>query len=149
RSRGGAQVGRGPTGAQAALRAAGARRAHKRARSPRSARAYDHQTPHPTPDLEAALQEIRIPNQATYSPVSLTDVLVAAPPVPRPLLGATLPGRVLQLAALGAYAGSALQAWTRRQGVRKIDFLREFGADVRNFELMPDDARRQEARVLV
>jgi len=95
------------------------------------------------------LEEIRIPNQATYSPVSLTDVIVAAPLVSRLLLGATLPGRVLQLAALGAYAGSALQDWTRRQGVRKIDFLREFGADVRNFEPMPEEARRQEVRVLV
>lgn len=95
------------------------------------------------------MEEIRIPNQATYSPVSLTDVIVAAPLVSRLLLGATLPGRVLQLAALGAYAGSAIQDWARRQGVRKIDFLREFGADVRNFEPMPEEARRQEVRVLV
>jgi len=95
------------------------------------------------------LEEVRIPNRATYSPVSLTDVIVAAPLVSRLLLGATLPGRVLQLAALGAYAGSVMKDWARRQSVRKIDFLREFGADVYRFEPMPEDARRQEVRILV
>src|SRR5690606_37493038 len=119
-----------------AKRAGTMARPPQRRRSPRAVRVYEGWTTKALLDLEAALEEIRIPNQATYSPVSLTDVIVAAPLVSRHLLSATLPGRVLQLAAIGAYAGSALQDWTRRQGVRKVDFLREFGADVRNFDLM-------------
>ena len=60
------------------------------------------------------MDEIRIPNQATYSPIALTDVAIAAPLVSRLLLGATLPGRVLQAAALGAYVGSAITDWLAR-----------------------------------
>lgn len=94
------------------------------------------------------MEETRIPNEATYSPVALTDVMVAAPLVSRLLLGATLPGRVIQMAALGVYAASALQDWVARQDVRKIDFLLEFGADVKHLREMPLATRQREIRLL-
>lgn len=94
------------------------------------------------------MERVHIPNAATRSPVSLTDVILAAPLASRVLLGATLPGRVAQAVALGAYAGSALQDWVERQGIRKIDFLREFGADVRHLQSMPPQAREAEATTL-
>lgn len=94
------------------------------------------------------MDTIRIPNDATHSPVSLTDVMLAAPLASRILLGATLPGRILQMAALGAYAGSALQDWSQRQGVRKIEFLEEYGADVKHLPPMPMEARESEIRTL-
>lgn len=94
------------------------------------------------------MEKVRIPNVATRSPVSLMDVVLAAPLASRLLLGATLPGRVAQAVALGAYAGSALQDWMERQGIRKIDFLREFGADVRDLRSMPREARAAEANAL-
>lgn len=96
-----------------------------------------------------AMEEIRIPNQATYAPVALTDVAVAAPIVSRLLLGATLPGRVLQAAALGVYVGSAVTDWFARQGVRRIDFRREFGGDVDSLEKMPRAEREAEVTTLV
>lgn len=94
------------------------------------------------------MERIRISNDATYFPVSLTDVMLAAPLVSRLVLGATLPGKVLQLAALGVYAASSLQDWADRRGVRRVDFLREFGADVRHLQPMTDAERTAEVRQL-
>jgi hypothetical protein len=94
------------------------------------------------------MERITIPGDATYTPIALTDVLIAAPLASRLLLGATLPGRVLQAAALGYYAGSSVKDWMARAGVRRIDFLAEFGADVFDLEAMPDEAREGEVRQL-
>lgn len=94
------------------------------------------------------MDEIRISNDATYLPVSLTDVMLAAPLVSRVLLGATLPGKVLQAVALGAYTVSSLQDWADRRGVRKIDFRLEYGADVSTLRPMPRVAREREVEAL-
>lgn len=94
------------------------------------------------------MEEVRIPNDATYTPFSLTDVITVAPLASRLILGATLPGRVLSAAAFGYYAGSAVKDWARRRDVRRVDFQAEFGADVDTLEPMPEDARRKEARAL-
>lgn len=94
------------------------------------------------------MDELHIPNDATYAPFSLTDVIATAPLASRLLLGATLPGRVLSAAALGMYAGSALKDWSRRIDMRWIDFQAEFGADVKTLESMPESARRDEIRRL-
>lgn len=94
------------------------------------------------------MDRIRISNDATYFPVSLTDVMLAAPLLSRLLLGATLPGKVLQLAALGAYSVSALQDWADRRGIRRIDFLAEFGADLRHLRPMSTEQRANEVRTL-
>lgn len=90
------------------------------------------------------MDEIRIPNEATYAPVSLTDLIATAPLASRLLLGATLPGRMLSAAALGMYAGSAVKDWVSRRDVRWIDFQREFGCDVKTLTSMPEAARRAE-----
>jgi hypothetical protein len=90
------------------------------------------------------MEEIRIPNDATYAPVALMDVIAAAPLASRVLLGATLPGRVLSAAALGIYAGSAAKDWLSRRDMRWIDFPKEFGCDVKTLESMPESARRDE-----
>jgi hypothetical protein len=90
------------------------------------------------------MEEIRIPNDATYAPVSLTDIIATAPLASRLLLGATLPGRVLSAAALGMYAGSAVKDWVSRREMKWIKFQNEFGADVKTLLDMPDDARRDE-----
>ncbi len=94
------------------------------------------------------MERIRIPNDATYSPVALTDLLLAAPLASRLLLGASLPGRVLQAAALGAYAGSSFKDWLARQDARRIDFLEAFGADVFDLEAMPRSRRLGEMEEL-
>jgi len=91
------------------------------------------------------MEEIRIPNDATYAPFSLTDVIATAPMASRLLLGATLPGQILSAAALGVYAGSAVKDWVSRRDVVWIDLQAEFGADVRTLESMPEEARREEA----
>ena len=57
------------------------------------------------------------------------------------------PGLALQAAAVGAYAGSAAVDWYRRLGVRKIDFLEVYGADVRHLPPMSLEARRAEIAV--
>lgn len=90
------------------------------------------------------MDEIRIPNEATYVPFSLTDVIATAPLASRLLLGATLPGRVLSAAALGMYAGSAVKDWVSRREMRWIDFQKEFGCDVKTLTPMPLTARRDE-----
>jgi hypothetical protein len=95
------------------------------------------------------MERVRISNDATYSPLPLLDVALVAPLASRLLLGATLPGRVLQTAAIGLYAGSAIQDWIARQGVRKIDFYNAFGADVHHLTPMPREVREQEVRTLV
>lgn len=92
------------------------------------------------------MDTIRIPNSATYSPVALADLIFAAPLASRLLLGATLPGRLVQAAAFGAYAGSALGDWASRRGMRKIDFLETYSADVRHMEEMPESRRIDDAR---
>lgn len=95
------------------------------------------------------MDRVEIPNQATYSPIALTDLFIAAPLVSRVLLGATLPGRVIQAVALGAYAGSALGDWVSRQDARPIDFAEVFGADTANLEPMSEEARRADVASLV
>jgi Protein of unknown function (DUF3810) len=94
------------------------------------------------------MDEIRIPNDATYAPFSLTDVIATAPLASRILLGATLPGRVLSAAAFGMYAGSAVKDWVHRRDMRWIDFPKEFGCDVKTLDTMPDSARREEISAL-
>lgn len=95
------------------------------------------------------MDEIRIPNQATYSPVSLLEVGVAAPLLSRLLLRASAPGVALQTAALAVYAASAIDDWVARRGVRRIDFGATFGIDVRSLPAMPASAREHEVSVLV
>lgn len=90
------------------------------------------------------MDEIRIPNDATYAPVALIDLITTAPLASRLILGATLPGRVLSAAALGFYAGSAVKDWAARRDVRWIDFEVEFGADVHFLVPQPEEARRDE-----
>lgn len=90
------------------------------------------------------MERIRIPNDATYSPVALTDVLFLAPIASRFLLNATLPGRMIQAAALGLYAGSVVKDWTARWDVRRIDFKAEYGADVDRLDMQPTALRREE-----
>lgn len=94
------------------------------------------------------MDEIRIPNDATYAPFSLTDVMATAPIASRLLLGATLPGRVLSAAAFGMYAGSAVKDWVSRRPMVWIDFEREFGCDIKTLDSMPDSARRDEIEKL-
>src|SRR5918992_1265981 len=93
--------------------------------------------------------EVRIANSATYWPVAPSDVVLAVPLAARLLLGATPVGRVVQAAAFGAYIGCALQDWYARLGVRKIDFHREFGADVNHLTPMPAEARDEEIATLI
>jgi hypothetical protein len=108
------------------------------------------------PDLRAAsftdaargAEEIRISNRATYWPVAPIDLVVGAPLVARLLLGASPVGRVVQAAALGAYLGSAIRDWRDRQGIRRIDFPREFGADVDCLLPMPREVRAAEVHIL-
>lgn len=94
------------------------------------------------------MERIEIPGHATYSPIALSDLLVAAPLASRLLLGATFPGSVVSMAALGLYAGSSALDWSARMGIRPIDFLGEFDADVSALEKMPLEARHAEIREL-
>lgn len=96
------------------------------------------------PDVE----RIRIPNTATYSPISLVDLFLVAPVASRLLFRATLPGRLVEAFALGAYAGSALLDWAHRRGVRKVDFRERFGAEPRRAVPIPPAARRLDAERL-
>lgn len=90
------------------------------------------------------MRRITVPNRATYSPVALTDLILAAPLVSRVFLGATLPGRMLQAAAVGVYAGSSLKDWLARRHAIRIDFATAFGADVFDLEIQPEEERRRE-----
>ena len=92
--------------------------------------------------------EIRISNRATYWPVAPIDLVVGAPLVVRALLGVTPLGRVVQAAVLGAYLASAARDWHDRRGIRRIDFRREFGADLGHLVPMPREDREAEVRTL-
>ena len=92
--------------------------------------------------------EIWIANRATYWPVAPIDLVVGAPLVVRALLGVTPLGRVVQGAVLGAYLANAVRDWHNRRGIRKIDFRREFGADVHHLVPMPREVREVEVRML-
>ena len=94
------------------------------------------------------METVRIPNDATYSPISLTDMAVAAPILSRLVLGATLPGLIVQTAALTVYAGSAIQDWLGRLRVKRIDLFAEFGADVYQMAEMPRAVREAEMQAL-
>lgn len=100
------------------------------------------------PEPAGSPEEIRISNRATYWPVAPIDLVIGAPLVARVLLGVTPVGRVVQAAMLGAYLGSALRDWHDRRGLRKIDFRREFGADVHHLTAMPREVRETEVRIL-
>ncbi|MEJ2336861.1 MAG: hypothetical protein P8Y26_14690, partial [Gemmatimonadales bacterium] len=93
------------------------------------------------------IERIRIPNRVANSPVALPDIMMAAPFLSRLLLGASVPGLALQAAAFGAYAGSAAKDWIRRLGVRKIEFLAVYGADVTHLPAMSLEARRAEIAI--
>ncbi|MFQ5680330.1 MAG: DUF3810 family protein, partial [Gemmatimonadota bacterium] len=95
------------------------------------------------------MERIRIPNVASYLPISLADLMVVGPVAARLLFRATLPGRILGTLTLGAYAGSAFLDWAQRQGVRKIDFRRQYGAGVGRQRPMPRGARLRDAEYLV
>lgn len=94
-------------------------------------------------------ERVHVENRATHWPLALTDIALAAPIVSRLLLRASLPGRIVQAAALGAYVQSAVRDWRARQGIRRIDFRREFDADHDRLLSMPRAAREHEVRVLV
>lgn len=94
------------------------------------------------------MERIVIPGKATYLPVALTDVFVAAPLASRLLLRATLPGQLVSAASLGFYAGSAGRDYWARRRVRPIDFFATFGASVQEHDEMPLEARRWEASLL-
>jgi hypothetical protein len=102
-------------------------------------------------DLEdrGAVDEVYIPNAATYWPVAPSDVVLGAPLAARLLFGATPLGRLVNAAALGAYLGSALRDWVARQDIRKIDFSREFGADLHHLDVMSHELREEEVRILM
>ena len=101
------------------------------------------------PESPDTPDEVRIANAGTYWPIAPSDVLIGVPIAARLLLGATPLGRVVQLAAVAAYAGPALQDWYARLGVRKVDFLAEFGSDVQHLTAMPADVREAEIRLVV
>src|SRR5919108_2877338 len=103
---------------------------------------------HLAPPELGAMEKVKISNEATYWPVAPIDLVLTAPLVARLLLGATLPGRLVQAVTLGAYLANALQDWRARQGIRKIDFRREFGADVRHLTPMSREAREAEITLL-
>jgi len=92
--------------------------------------------------------EVRIANRATYWPVAPIDLVVGAPLVVRALLGVTPLGRVVQGALLGAYLANAVRDWHDRRGIRKIDFRREFGADLHHLGPLPREVREAEIRGL-
>ncbi|HVQ75697.1 MAG TPA: DUF3810 family protein [Candidatus Binatia bacterium] len=92
--------------------------------------------------------EVRIANRATYWPVAPLDLVLGAPLVVRLLLGASPVARVVQAAALGAYLASAARDWRDRRAIRRIDFRREFGADLDRLVPMPRDVREAEVRAL-
>ncbi|HEY7037697.1 MAG TPA: DUF3810 family protein [Methylomirabilota bacterium] len=93
--------------------------------------------------------EIHVANRATRWPVSPIDVVMAGPLVARLLFGATPIGRAVQAVSLGLYLASAARDWRDRRGIRKIDFLREFGASIRRLTPMPPEAREREAITLI
>ncbi len=95
------------------------------------------------------MDRVEIPNQATYSPLALTDVFMLAPLASRVLLGATVPGRIVQALALGAYARSVLSDWISRRDARPIDFGEVFGQDLSDLEPMTDEDRQAEVEELV
>jgi hypothetical protein len=99
---------------------------------------------HPDPDAP----DLRIPNEATYAPFPLLDVMAVAPIASRLILGATLPGRVVQAAAAGFYARSVVRDWSARREMVRIDFRAEFGADVDLLEPQPRTSREMEVRRL-
>lgn len=96
-----------------------------------------------------AMDRVRIPNLATYLPIAPADLLVAAPLAARALFGATLPGRALQAAALGIYAGSAALDWALRADTRRIDFRRRFGVDPLAPPAATEEERRRDVERLV
>ena len=98
--------------------------------------------------MAAPVDEIRIANDATYWPVAPMDLLVAAPLVARLLFRASPIGRVVQAVTLGAYLGSVARDWHTRRKIRRIVFVREFGADLRHLVPMPREAREREVAVL-
>ena len=92
--------------------------------------------------------EIRIANRATYWPVAPMDLLVVAPLVARVLFRASPLGRIVQAVTLAAYLGSVARDWRDRRKIRRIAFLREFGADLRHLVPMPREVREMEVAVL-
>jgi Protein of unknown function (DUF3810) len=101
------------------------------------------------PEARDGRDEVRISNQATYWPVAPLDVVVGARLVGRIVLGATSLGGVVQGVAFGIYLGSGLRDWSDRRRIRRIDFRREFGADVGDVVAMPREIREAEVRTLV
>ncbi len=95
------------------------------------------------------MDRIEIPNQATYSPIALSDLLLAAPLAARLLFRTSFPGMVIQAATFGAYAGSALRDWAARKDMRRVDFEAEFGGDVFNLRSTPSEVREAEVERLV
>jgi hypothetical protein len=102
-------------------------------------------------DLEdrGPADEVRIPNAATYWPVAPSDVVLGAPLAARLLFGISPLGRLVHGVAVGAYLGSALQDWVARRDIRKIDFRREFGADLHHLDVMSRELREEEVPLLV
>ena len=96
-----------------------------------------------------AMDRVEIPNQATYTPFALADVFMLAPLASRLLFRASVPGRIVQAVALGAYAGSALRDWYARKDARPIDFEEAFGQDPSDLEAMSEEARQSEVADLV
>jgi hypothetical protein len=80
--------------------------------------------------------------------VAPIDLVVGAPLVARLIVGASPIGRAVQGAAIAAYLGSALRDWRERRAVERVDFLREFGADIKHLKRVPRAARLADVRRL-
>lgn len=76
-------------------------------------------------------------------------MIIAVPIVSRLLFRSAKPGRLVQGAALALYGAHAVRDWVSRRGVRRIDFRREFGADGRHMDRMPEAVRIAEIGLLV
>jgi hypothetical protein len=75
-------------------------------------------------------------------------MVFAAPIATRLLLGASPLGSLVLAVSLGAYLGSALRDWRDRRPIRRIDFRREFGADLDRLVPMPREVREAEIGAL-
>lgn len=95
------------------------------------------------------MDRLRIPNIATYLPIAPSDLLLAAPVAARLLFGLSPAGRVVQGAALGVYAGSALIDWAVRADARRVDFDDAFGFDPLSPPPASEEERRRDVEGLV
>lgn len=105
-------------------------------------------------DSDKKKKEIRIPNLSTKAPVPFLDAALLADLAyfGFSAISATTPAGIAMVAVnslFAIYVGSSMIDYVKKRKIKRINFMKTYGADVKHFKKMPKDIREKEISGLI